>query len=314
MNPIKKNIIYLVLALLLGSFLTVGINTLEQDLEHYFFAEEFKSRPMTAQLAAAESKKIKQSEPEKFEVKLNAGSALSVWTDLESSEVLFKKNASKSFPIASLSKLMTGYVVREIPETYAVDKAITVSDKSVEQDGNFNLRPGERLTVKNLLAMTLIESSNDAAYALADIIGEKPFVDLMNYYAEEINLNQTEFYNPTGLKVEDQPENHSSAQDLVKLSKEILKKHPELFELSSQESYQITRPDGFPHHYIEKNTNILLEEFPNMVGGKTGYTDGAQQCLLTVVKDEQGEGYYINVILGSNDRFGEMKKLIEHVQ
>lgn len=307
MNRIKKNLSYLFIALLIGSFLTVGINNLEQNLRHYFFAQELNSELRTAQLVTAKENEINKT-PEKFEVKLNASSAISVWTDLENTKVLFKKNVSSSLPIASLSKLMTGFVVTDLEESYGLNQPITISRKSVEQDGNFNLRPGEKLTVKNLLAMALIESSNDAAYALADIMGEDAFVWLMNHYAEEMNLEQTKFHNPTGLKVEEQLENYSSAEDLVKLSKTILKKHPEIFELSSQEIYQVKRPNGKLHHTIN-NTNILLNDFPSMIGSKTGYTDRAQKCLLTVTEEDQG--YLINIILGSDDRFGEMKKLIE---
>lgn len=310
----KKNLQFFFLALLIGSVIAVGLNGLEKNLEQYF-AQQLRTEHLTAQLVTAEETQAQQQTPPRnFEAKLNASSAISVWTDLEQSKILFEKNACRASPIASLSKLMTSYVVMEIPETYSLDKTITVSRESVKQDGNFNLKPGEKLTVKNLLAMALIESSNDAAYALADIIERKGFVGLMNHYAGEMGLDQTKFYNPTGLKAQDQPENHSSAQDLVKLSKSILEEHPKIFELSSHQSYKVVKPDGSLHHRIEQNTNELLGEVPNLVGGKTGYTDGAEQCLLTVVEREQGSGYFINVILGSNDRFGEMKKLIEKEQ
>lgn len=314
MTSAKKNLQFFFLALLIGSVITVGLNGLERNLERYF-AQQLRTEHFTAQLVTAEETQIQQqTPPRKFEAELNASSAISVWTDLEQSKVLFQKNASRSLPIASLSKLMTSYVVMEIPETYGPDKTITVSKESVKQDGNFDLKPEERLTVENLLAMTLIESSNDAAYALADIIEGEGFVGLMNHYAKEMNLDQTEFHNPTGLEAEEQPENHSSAQDLVKLSKNILEEHSKIFELSSHQSYKVVKPDGSLHHHIEQNTNQLVGEISNIVGGKTGYTDQAEQCLLTVVENEQGRGYFINVILGSNDRFGEMKELIEKEQ
>lgn len=313
MNLTKKNLILLFVALLTGVLLTLGVNGLEKNLQDYFFAKELKARTATAQLVTAKDKveEEPQPKPKKFNVKLNASSAITVWTDLDDSKVLFKKNLNKVLPIASLSKLMTSYVVMDIPETYSLDKPITVTDKSVEQDGNFNLKPGEKLTTKNLLAMALIESSNDAAYALADHIGEKGFVGLMNYYAEKMDLDQTKFYNPTGLKAEKEPENHSSVEDLSKLSGKILKEHPKIFELSSQENYQVKKLNGLPHHKIT-NTNVLLNDYSKIVGSKTGYTDKAQKCLLTVVKSKQG--YFINVLLGSNNRFGEMEKLINHAR
>ena len=315
MNLTKKNLIYLLTAVVAGTLLTVGINNLEQNLENYFLARELSSQQMTAQLVTAEAEKpptiegAKKTDPQKFKVDIDADSAISVWTNLEETKVLFEKNATPSRPVASLSKLMTSFVVRELDETYPLNQPITVSKRAVEQNGDFNLKPDEELTVKDLMAMSLIESSNDAVYALADYIGGKEFTDLMNYYAEKMELEQTEFQNPTGLKVEGEPENHSSAKDLVKLSKEILKKHPIIFELSGNEEYKVTTPDGKPHHKINENTNILLEKYPAIIGGKTGYTDKAEQCLLTVIKSE--EGYYINVVLGSEQRFKDMKKIIE---
>ncbi|MEF8847412.1 MAG: serine hydrolase [Candidatus Paceibacterota bacterium] len=311
MNLTKKNLIYLMVALLMGSFLTLGINDLEQSLQHYFFAQELNSRTATAQLVTAKEKKEPIERPDKFDVELNANSAISVWTNLKDSKVLFEKKPKNSLPIASLSKLMTNFVVMDLDETYSLNQPIVVTSKSVKQDGNFQLKPGEELTTKNLMAMSLISSSNDAAYALADYIGEKGFVGLMNYYAEKMNLDQTKFYNPTGLKVEEEPENYSSVEDLVKLSKEILRKHPLIFELSSKESYKVRELNGLVHHRIE-NTNILLNDYPQIIGSKTGFTDNAKKCLLTVVKHDQG--YVINVLLGSNDRFGEMEKLINQVR
>jgi len=308
MNLTKKNLTFFFLALLMGSLLTLGINGLEQNLQDYFFAQELEAKG-TAQLIPVEETSPK---PEKFEATLTASSALSTWTDLESSKILFQKNASRSVPVASLSKLMTVFVVRELDETYRLHQPIRVSEKSVEQEGDFGLKPGEKITTKNLMAMTLIESSNDAAYALADYIGERSFVELMNRYAKKIELNETEFYNPTGLKVEGKPENHSSARDLVKLTRQILKKHPEILELSGKQDYRVKSRDGTLHHYIEENTNILLDNFPKIMGGKTGYTDQARQCLLVVM--ETNNGYIVNVILGSRNRFGEMRKLIESLQ
>jgi len=306
----KKNLSYLLIALLMGTFLTLGINELELNLEHYFFAKELDSEQMTAQLVTASEPEFER--PEKFEVELNANAALSVWTDLEQSKVLFEKNKDRTFPIASLSKLMTSFVVMDLGETYPLEKPIMITEKSVEQDGNFDLKPGERLSVKDLMAMALIESSNDAAYALSDYIGKDSFVELMNYYVDKMSLEDTKFYNPTGLKVEEKPENKSSAENLAKLAEQILKKHPEIFELSQETTYKVKDSSESLHHRIEENTNILLEDYPKMIGGKTGYTDGADQCLLTIMKGERG--YYINVILGSNDRFGEMEKLIEKTQ
>jgi len=222
-----------------------------------------------------EEPEAKEFYPEQKEeisdLQLEAQSAISVWFNDKSEErVLFEKDSSQQMPMASLTKLMTALVVSEI---------YPFNDET-----------------ENLLNIMLIESDNEAAYSLADYISEKKFVELMNIKAEGINLSDTHFANSSGI---DNPKQYSTSADLVQLANYILKQHPEIFKITIKESYQ-----GKP------NTNELLEEIPGIIGGKTGETPRAQECLLLIVKAPNEKGYLINVILSSENRFDEMRTLI----
>ncbi len=325
-----------------------GINVLAGNLENVFFLEFTKNNPelYIAQVSQyppqdieRENEKLPEQEPkeelseneellkqESENSEISAQSIISVLTDSQGmEEIIFEKDVSKKLPIASLTKLMTALIVLE---TYDMDQEVIISKKAMEQpEEKGMLSPGENLSVENLLHIMLIESSNDAAYALAEgsivgqekYIGEEKFVEMMNLKAKDLCLENTNFFNPTGID-EDKPENYSkhysTSQDLVKLSKYIFNNYPRIFEISRKQSYEVLNSDGSIHHFIASNTNKLLD-LPTkewwgieIIGCKTGWTPEAQGCLLLVMEKENQDGYLINVILGSEDRFEEMKKLI----
>ena len=159
----------------------------------------------------------------------------------------------------------------------------------------------------------LIQSSNDAAFALTGRVGERAFVDLMNIYAGQMGLRHTGFINPTGLEPDNSslPMNTSTAEELAVLAEYILEKEPEIFEITANKSYEVLRPDGSLHDFIPQNTNILLGEMPGIIGGKTGWSPAAGGCLLLIFEKPEGNGYYITVVLGADDRFEE--RLNEHI-
>jgi len=250
---------------------------------------------------------------------LDAKAAISVEIDEKGTRrIIYAKNIEEPLPIASLTKLMTALVVLDLDETYRLSELVSVTEQSVLQEGRSKygeLRSGERLSAGNLLSIMLIESSNDAAYALADVIGSDGFVALMNLYAKELKLDSTTFVNATGLEPDNLAElmNVSTTQDLATLAEIALEAYPSLFDITKQYSFEVLREDGSLHHFIPENTNILLREIPEIIGGKTGWGPAARGCLLLVLKGEGRVKYRINVILGAEDRFGEMKKLIEGV-
>ena len=278
-----------------------GVNVSESKLEDFFFSQVYIETPriLTAQIAS----QSKLPEPsELFDIAAKSAFSLKI-NDEETWNILYQKNIKEKLPIASLTKLMSALVVLE---NYDLSLPIKISKAAVEQEEDLGqLKVGETLTAEDLLYIMLLESSNDAAYALADAIGEENFVGVMNWEAENLGLKNTHFSNPNGL---DDPQNYSSAQDLAILTRNLLEK-PLLWQILGTLQYDLYLPDGTLHHQL-KNTNELLNEIPGIIGGKTGWSPEARGCLISVLKDDKGE-YSINVILGAEDRFAEMKKLIQ---
>ena len=231
---------------------------------------------------------------------INAEAAISVKSNFSGEQkIIFEKNADKELPIASLTKLMTAVVVLE---NYDLLKKITISENADSQElMETDLKIGDTFPTIDILYIMLIQSSNKAAYALTEQMGEEKFTALMNQKALEIGLENTFFEDATGLS----PKNISTAKDLAKLAGYILKNHFEIAE--------ITRTKFFPLSNLGeiKNTNELLDEIPNIVGGKTGFTRMAKGCMLLITDDLASDGYFIHIILGADDRFLETKKLID---
>jgi len=296
-----------------------GVNNLEKNLGDFFFWHKISQNPkiFTAQIALEE--KLREMKPirniEVPDLEMEVKSAISVLADSQGSQrTLFEKETEQKLAIASLTKLMTAWVVLEY---YDLSKEITISKKAANQYGDIKkLEEGKTFPVKYFLYPLLMESSNGAAFALAndyEEITERKFVELMNSEAKKIGLNDTFFDNPTGLDPEDSKTemNYSTADDLVKLAKKLLEK-PLVWEILSIAKYFEYGPELI-------NTNrFLLENFTDwqekIIGGKTGYTSKAGGCLLLVVKAPRSQGFLINIILGANgkeNRFEEMRKLVD---
>ena len=213
--------------------------------------------------------------------------------------------------IASLTKLMTAVIGSEF---YYSSLPIEISKKAVNQPEEAgNLEVGEVLNVEKLLYIMIIESSNDAAFALTQPMEKaEAFVDLMNLKAKDMGLKNTRFFNPTGIDPEKDGEdfNFSTAEDLVKLTKYILKK-PLILEILGKKEYNLYFENGVLHHILH-NTNKLLGEIPGIIGGKTGFTEKAGGCLILILKGRKPNTYLINVILNSPERFEDMKKLTDY--
>jgi D-alanyl-D-alanine carboxypeptidase len=268
-----------------------GINLFNERLENYILAQV--SVPIENIIFVPPKRK-----PPLF---LNAKSAISVKTDLENFEkILFAKEEKTPLPIASLTKLMTALVVFE--EGYDLNEKVLISKQAASQEDVpvfGNLKEGEGLKVEELLELSLVYSSNDAAFALSEKIPN--FVEKMNNLAKKLGMENTYFSNPTGLD-----SNYSTAQDLVKLTKYILKNHPQIFEISR-------RP---PKYKLDNGIySIFLPK--EIIGGKTGYTPEAGGCLLFIFRDEKEPNiFYINLILGTKSiqgRVEEMQKLVDWI-
>jgi len=237
--------------------------------------------------------------PQISKPELTAKSAITVESDLQGTrKVIFDKDADAQLPIASLTKLMTAVIILE---DYDLSQIISVSETAnahapVEQD----IKLGDTMSVENFLYIMLVGSSNKAAYALSEVIGTQEFVELMNQKAQEIGMQNTALADPAGLS----PQNLSTVNDLVKLAEYILNNYPKIAWTSSIKELHIYNFGDL------KNTNELLGDMPGIVCGKTGFTAAAKGCLLLVVNNSKNNNYLISVILGADNRFSEMKNLI----
>jgi len=232
-------------------------------------------------------------------IKINAQSAMSLGSDLSGvSKIIFEKASGEKLPIASITKLMTAIVVLDnynLSDTVAVD-SIADSQAPIKHD----VMLGNVMTVENFLYIMLVGSSNKSAYALSGLIGEQKFVALMNKKAKGLGMDNTFFADPTGLS----SQNISTAGDLTKLAGHILRYYPKIAQMSRVKELYVP---GFGNVV---NTDELLNEIPNAVLSKTGFTTQANGCLLLVTSNPQNNDYLINIVLGADDRFAEMQKLI----
>jgi len=239
--------------------------------------------------------------------------------DVKKDQVLYSKDSDKILPLASITKLMTTLVAYELIDK---DKTVTVSRAATLQESASGLTSGERLSMQNLVEYAMIASSNDGAYALANVAGavinqdspQTSFVSSMNIKAEELGLKTLEFKNPTGLDISiTEAGAYGSAKEVSMLMKYILENHPEVLEPSTKPQAEIKNLDGSAH--IAKNTNQILNNIPNILGSKTGYTDLAGGNL-TIVFDAGYNRPVIVTVLGStyDGRFRDVATLVDAVQ
>lgn len=235
--------------------------------------------------------------------------------------ILWQKDGLRETrPIASLTKLMTALVAME---NARLEDIFTVSKKAVQTEGELGgLIVGEQLTVKNLLYALLVESSNDAATALAEGVEKKVldfaptalrsnnihlvnFVGLMNQKAKALGLANTTFTDPSGLD----PGNLSSAWDLNILMQEFLK-YPVLQRITQTAAVDFKSVDGKFDHSLT-STDKLLGQYPEIIAGKTGYTEEAGNCMVLAFRAPNNQGIVVSIIMDSQDRLAESAAILE---
>ena len=241
------------------------------------------------------------------ELNIESNNFLSVFIKDGKEIILSEKKADEVIAIASLTKLMTAIIVLE---NYNLDDLIQISASAIATYGDAgNLQIGEIMTIRDLLYITLIESSNDGAEALAEKMGVSTFVYKMNEKATSLGMNNTWFINPSGLD-EENLYNFSTVNDLKKMVVYILENHSLIAEILSLPEKELTSHSGISRTI--RNTNILLKESDAYLWGKTGYTNRANGCLILILNNfsiNNNQGYVINIIAGADDKFGEARKL-----
>lgn len=288
-------------SVILSMALGWGMNTFQNNLEGFILGQ------ITAPLQETQTVKIERPKKPKLELEVKSGLALKINKNGQKLS-LFKKNPDEVSAVASLTKLMTALIILENPQDYDFEKKSAVSRRAGSQNDVpvfGNLKWGERKTVKELLELMLVYSSNDAAYALAEVAGLENFLAKMNLKAGELGMNNTYFINPTGLdNDEEKTFNYSTAKDLLLLTEYILKNQPLIFEIFYKGG------EFLPQNGVSE---IIIPEGFVLWGGKTGYTDQAGGCMVLVLFNQEGEAF-INIILGSaspESRIIEMQKLID---
>jgi len=299
-----------------------GANVFEKELQSFFFYNEigYNSDVLLAQVSLpikTADRPLVRKKPGAENIEIEAKSAYSLLiTEKGEEQVLFKKNEEEKLPIASLSKLMTALVVLE---NYDLSTRITISQAAVDQAEKLGkLKAGMKVPTGYLLYPLLMESSNDAAYSLANDYPDMTkdvFVALMNNASGRLNLTNTYFINNSGLDPKE-PEyeiNYSTASDLATLTRDLLNQ-PVIWEILATPSYNAFGPELY-------NTNELLSETngwrDKIIGGKTGFTPKAGGCIILALKSPNNDNdVIINVILGAESlekRFLEMRKLINWI-
>ena len=198
--------------------------------------------------------------------------------DLTSNQVLATRDADTQADPASLTKLMTAYLVFNAvrDKKLALDQALPVSQRAwSERKGGGSLMfidTTMRPTVDELLKGMIVQSGNDASVALAEGVGGslEKFVEMMNRQAQAWGLKNTQFRNVTGLS---EPGHHSSARDVATIAAKIITEHPTFYPLYSLRNYSY-------NNIKQDNRNMLLGRDPAVDGMKTGYTEVAGYCLV----------------------------------
>jgi D-alanyl-D-alanine carboxypeptidase len=214
-----------------------------------------------------------------------------VVADGRTGEMLYERNADRRMAMASITKLMTALVTLEHARPR---DTVTIPPRGISPGGSsIFLVPGERLPVRDLLAAALIQSANDAAYALARDVGDgsvKRFVRLMNAKAAELGLEDTHFARPDGL---DAPRHYSTAEDVLRLAR-IAMEEPLVRKLVRRKTYRIAGGRTL------KSWNDLLWTYPGLYGVKTGHTDHARWSEVAAAR-RNGTSTWA-VVLGSPTR------------
>jgi D-alanyl-D-alanine carboxypeptidase len=226
-------------------------------------------------------------------------------TDLESGVTLYEKNADAKLLPASTTKIVTALVALD---AYKLDQVLTVGRGASVDGQKMGLFVGEKMKFENLLYGLLVYSANDAAMTLAQNYtgGYPTFIEAMNAKAKELSMTNSRFDNPVGL---DSVMQRSTAKDLIRAS-EVAMRNPEFAKVVSTKKVMITDESG-KHSYNLENINELLGKVPGVLGVKTGWTENARENLVTYI---ERDGHKIMIaLLGSQDRFGETKELIDWI-
>jgi len=232
--------------------------------------------------------------------------------DAATGKVIYQKEPDLRLPPASTTKVVTAILTlesgRNLHDSLSVSKEATRVPAS-----KLYLRPGQSVTIEELLYGIMLASANDASVVLAEgVAGSvERFADLMTKKAHQLGAVNTHFTNPHGLTA---PDHYSTARDLAILFRYAMK-NPTFREIvqtkfSSVNTTAVVRKKVVPRRISVRNHNRLLWNFDGAIGGKTGYTHAAQKCYVGAV--QRNGKTLIVAILGARDQWGDIKRLLEY--
>ncbi|WP_243831498.1 D-alanyl-D-alanine carboxypeptidase family protein [Thiosulfativibrio zosterae] len=231
-----------------------------------------------------------------------------VLVDFDSGDILAEKNADERVEPASLTKIMTGFVVINelINGNIKMSDPVNISSKAWKMPGSkMFIEVGKQVSVQDLIKGMVIQSGNDASVALAEHIAgsEAVFAELMNKYAANLGMTNTHYVNSTGLP---DPDHYTTANDLAKLTRALISQFPEEYKWYSEKQFTF---NGITQY----NRNKLLWQDATVDGLKTGHTESAGYCLVSSAKREDMR--LISVVLGTesaNMRIQESQKILNY--
>ena len=222
--------------------------------------------------------------------------------------VIAEFNSDNQISPASMTKVMTGYVIADQIALGAIslDDKVLISEKAWKTGGSkMFIEAGKRISVRELLSGIVIQSGNDATVAMAEYVAgsEEGFVDFMNSYASELGLSNTLFQNAVGWT---DPNHFSSAKDLANITKAMINNFPDHYATYKEKEFTFSG-------IRQLNRNKLLWRDDSVDGVKTGHTESAGYCLISSAK--RNDMRLIAVVAGSpseNERLISSQRLLEY--
>lgn len=246
---------------------------------------------------------IQKSKLEELVLEAKAVSVYNITKD----KIIYSKNDDIPMPLASLVKTMSAIVAQNMERK---ENEIILDSSALGEVGNNGLYLGERWDYTELLKFSLMLSSNDGMYAITR--NSPLFIDKMNEKAEKIGMQNTVFYNTTGLDEGINPGGVGTARDMNRLASFALHSNGEIFRVSKLPETTFTSLSNYKHQV--QNTNIIANKIPNLLFSKTGNTILAGGNLTIIFKNSLGDEIAITV-LGSTTtgRFIDMEKIVNLV-
>ncbi|MFA6257782.1 MAG: CapA family protein [Candidatus Paceibacterota bacterium] len=305
MNPVLKTkiklIFWMIPPVIIGIFFATFI------FNNINFAKIFRfknNEALVVQLIAPETTKPKYYYINKD---TNGGPKVSAKAflvgDLNTGEVILSKNQDQKFPIASTSKLMTALVTSKLIKSNETTKITKNALATSGQNGE--LRLGEKIKISDLIYPLLLESSNDAAEALALYFGRNNFIAKMNQEASALQMTSTSYEDPSGLT----PKNQSTASDMFKLAGYIAQEKSDLFKITTKSSYSTKT-----HSWSNISQFLKNDEY---MGGKSGFTDEAKQTVVSLFNlplSQTGSRPIVITLLQSSDRQNDVATILKYLK